>query len=320
MRGKRRGTRPGGSAKPIPALTVIGVVATFGAGCTAGERGASVDELMSADSAFAHATAERGADGWVSYFAEDGIMVVPGRQLVGRDEIRGVMTDVFSDPGYSLLWSPTGGEVAGSGDLGYTIGRYLSRRTGGDGADRVNRGTYVTVWRLGASGDWKVAVDLGVPDPEAEGAPAVGSSSAAAPEPRDPGELRSVAFMSGCWRGSLGGGGRIEESYTPADAGLMLGMTRFIRDGRAQRFEFSRVRADSGGITLIPYPGGEESDPFPMVRAGAGEALFENPSHDFPKRISYRRIAGDTLVARIEGDGRSREWRMSAISCGAGLV
>jgi hypothetical protein len=52
-----------------------------------------------------------------------------------------------------------------------------------------------------------------------------------------------------------------------------------------------------------------------MVAAGPTEAVFENPGHDFPQRIIYRR-EGDSLIARIEGevDGRRRsaqwEWRL----------
>lgn len=28
---------------------------------------------------------------------------------------------------------------------------------------------------------------------------------------------------------------------------------------------------------------------------------FENPAHDFPRRIIHRRVGADSLVARVEG-------------------
>jgi hypothetical protein len=48
-------------------------------------------------------------------------------------------------------------------------------------------------------------------------------------------------------------------------------------------------------------------------------AVWENPTHDFPQRILYARVAPDTLVARIEGrtpsGDRSLEWRMTRAQC-----
>ena len=53
-----------------------------------------------------------------------------------------------------------------------------------------------------------------------------------------------------------------------------------------------------------------------MLKPGLpdGEAIFENPAHDFPQRVIYRRC-GAELCARIEGTlqgkARSFEWRYS---------
>jgi hypothetical protein len=55
---------------------------------------------------------------------------------------------------------------------------------------------------------------------------------------------------------------------------------------------------------------------FTLVVDPAGQAVFENRTHDFPNRIIYRQ-AGDTLVARVEGnDGNGQEWRMTRAPCG----
>jgi hypothetical protein len=128
--------------------------------------------------------------------------------------------------------------------------------------------------------------------------------------------LEAVAFMTGCWRGAFGNGSVIEESYGAADSDVMLGTTRYLRDGRTRGWEFSRIHADSAGVFLTPYPDGRRSEhAFRLVRAEPGHAVFENLEHDFPKRIIYRRPAADSLVARIEDDARGREWRMAAVPC-----
>ena len=125
---------------------------------------AESEQLMEADRAFARAVAARGTDAWVDAFAEDGAMLQPGGEVRGHDAIRQAMAGAFSTPGFSLTWEPTRAEISRGGDLGYTIGRYVNTSPGPDGP--VSReGAYTTIWRRDPSGAWKVALDLGVPDP-----------------------------------------------------------------------------------------------------------------------------------------------------------
>jgi ketosteroid isomerase-like protein len=56
-------------------------------------------------------------------------------------------------------------DVGSGGDLGYTLGRYELRFTGPDGAMQTSTGAYLTVWRRGPDGAWKVVLDQGTPDP-----------------------------------------------------------------------------------------------------------------------------------------------------------
>jgi ketosteroid isomerase-like protein len=56
-----------------------------------------------------------------------------------------------------------GGDVARSGELAYTYGTY-ERIAHGDGSRRVvESGNYLRVWKRGADGRWKVALDLASP-------------------------------------------------------------------------------------------------------------------------------------------------------------
>jgi len=38
--------------------------------------------------------------------------------------------------------------------------------------------------------------------------------------------------------------------------------------------------------------------------------VFENPMHDFPKKVGYRRIGTDSLLAYIEGPRRGNNLRI----------
>jgi ketosteroid isomerase-like protein len=119
--------------------------------------------VMGADVAFAQATRERGVEGWLEYFADSGVQVTPGRNVVGKAAIRELMAAELGDTAHLLSWRPTSAEVSAGGDLGYTIGRWEWGPRSGGAPER--RGTYVTIWRKEADGRWKVMLDVGNADP-----------------------------------------------------------------------------------------------------------------------------------------------------------
>ena len=59
---------------------------------------------------------------------------------------------------------------------------------------------------------------------------------------------------------------------------------------------------------------------FTAVRVTEREAIFENPTHDFPTRITYRLQADGGLLAvaegRANGQTRALEFPYRAASCG----
>lgn len=129
--------------------------------------------------------------------------------------------------------------------------------------------------------------------------------------------LGNLAFMAGCWNGDAGRGRIIAESWTPPTVNVMLGTTRYLAGDRTVSWEFTLIEADSAGITMTPHPRGQAPTPFRLTRLAPDTAVFENPAHDFPQRIVYRRAA-DTLIARIEADTprvRGSEWRMMPARC-----
>jgi len=138
--------------------------------------------------------------------------------------------------------------------------------------------------------------------------------------------LERLAFMSGCWAGpytSQRGTGTIEERYTRPSANTVLGTTRYDVGGRTTDYEFNLIRLDSTGIALIPFPNGERSPHAFRLRLAGDTAYFEAPEHDYPKRVSYRRAADGSLVARIDSgaaDADPREWRMSPVACNPPLT
>ena len=147
----------------------ISLILAFSMGCqpSAPPPGPSADpsELMAADRAFAKATATKGVEGWVEAFADNGAMLPAGLPIVrGRKAIRDLMSPAFESEGFEFQWEPEEADIAASGDIGYTIGRYERTVTGPDGTSNTTTGKYVSIWKRQEDGTWKVAVDLGTPN------------------------------------------------------------------------------------------------------------------------------------------------------------
>lgn len=121
-------------------------------------------ELIAADRAFARSVSQHGLSGWVSGFASAGRMISGGESYIGPEGIRRVMLPLFADSTLDISWDPNYAEVAGSGDMGYTVGRYEIRAEG-DAAPMSETGTYLTVWTRQDDGSWKVKADIGNPGP-----------------------------------------------------------------------------------------------------------------------------------------------------------
>lgn len=129
----------------------------------------TAEELMNLDREFSQYAVENGPyAAWDKYFAEDAVGLSqfqpPAR---GKDEI----IKAFEDwPGnLTLSWEPFGGDVAKSGDLGYTWGRYAITGLTEDGTAINTEGKYVTIWQRQGDGEWKIVLDGGstnAPPPE----------------------------------------------------------------------------------------------------------------------------------------------------------
>jgi ketosteroid isomerase-like protein len=127
---------------------------------TAQAQSGDASVLLKMEADFQKATAEKGWDGYVTYFADDGVELPNGESAVkGKQAIRKSLGDWA--PGMSLTWTSTGSAMAASGDLGYTYGEYTLKTKNKDGHPVVHYGKYMTVWKKQKDGSWKVAADMG---------------------------------------------------------------------------------------------------------------------------------------------------------------
>ncbi|MFN0108401.1 MAG: DUF6265 family protein [Blastocatellia bacterium] len=113
--------------------------------------------------------------------------------------------------------------------------------------------------------------------------------------------LDDLAWLAGCWQDERGGRFR-EENWTKPKGSSMLGVGRTVKDGKTTEFEFMRIHEDKGEIFFTAKPSGQAETTFKLISNADGKAIFENPQHDFPKRVIYGKQPDGSLLARIEGE------------------
>lgn len=131
------------------------------------------------------------------------------------------------------------------------------------------------------------------------------------------GPIDSLAFLAGSWaKGDHVD--RNEEHWTAPLGGLMVGVQREVRGGKARGFEFFRIEEREGSLFYLAQPRGRAATAFRVKELSSSRVVFENLEHDFPQRVLYWRERPGELKARIEGtvDGRAAamDWAWTASS------
>ena len=113
--------------------------------------------------------------------------------------------------------------------------------------------------------------------------------------------IEQLRWMAGHWTYSSAGGVRVDEVWLPPAGGLMLGMNRYVPEGKHGLYENLRVETRPDGSTVfVGWPQGQPPTDFKLTSASASRVSFFNLAHDFPQGISYWRD-GDELLARVDG-------------------
>ena len=116
----------------------------------------NLQKLIETEKAFAQASIDKGTKiSFLDFLLKEAIvfdksMPVNGLEYWQKLDFKGVIT-----------WQPTIAEIAGSSDLGYTVGNYQFHNITAEEKPSTF-GSFVTLWKKQADNSWKVAVDMGV--------------------------------------------------------------------------------------------------------------------------------------------------------------
>jgi hypothetical protein len=112
-----------------------------------------------------------------------------------------------------------------------------------------------------------------------------------------------VKWMIGTWKINMGNNMIVEEWHI-ADDSTLSGKSYFIKNGTdtipQETIELSYRKGEWYYIPTVKNQNNAQPVPFKIIFLKGTEFISENPAHDFPQRIAYRRIKNQ-LFASIEG-------------------
>ncbi len=118
----------------------------------------------------------------------------------------------------------------------------------------------------------------------------------------------ALKWMAGTWTINTGNGSIVEQWKISNDSTL-TGKSVFIKNGKdtipQESVELAYRNGDWYYIPTVVSQNNSEPVRFKLILVKGTEFISENPTHDFPQRIAYRRIK-EQLFASIEGRKNGR--------------
>lgn len=119
-------------------------------------------------------------------------------------------------------------------------------------------------------------------------------------------EIEKGNWFLGRWENKTPEGTFSEEWKVENDS-LYLGESYFINNNDtlfAETVRLEQRKNDLFYIVSVPNQNKEQPVTFKLTSSTADYLVFENPEHDFPKKITYKLVNNDSIYAEIIGDGR----------------
>jgi|SRR5882724_1793515 len=105
----------------------------------------------------------------LSYWTDDAVVLPPGLSpVIGKVALRDYVENSLRIPGFKITWRSTDVKFSPDLDLAYMFGENAVTINGPDGRPVTTKGRAVTIWRRGADGIWRCAVDIWNDAPPAE--------------------------------------------------------------------------------------------------------------------------------------------------------
>ncbi|MDI1255101.1 MAG: DUF6265 family protein [Flavobacterium sp.] len=116
-------------------------------------------------------------------------------------------------------------------------------------------------------------------------------------------EIEKTFWLIGDWE-NISNEGTLLESWEKKNDSTLIGTSFFIQNKDTVFAEQIALEEREKELFYIPTVSDQNNGKpvaFKMTSATEKQVVFENPSHDFPQKITYNLIKKDSLVAEISG-------------------
>jgi len=116
--------------------------------------------------------------------------------------------------------------------------------------------------------------------------------------------LENASWLIGKW-GNTTPEGALSEFWEKKNDSTYHGESYFVVGGKDTVFSESIELIEANGklayIVTMPSQNNEKPVRFDLTSGDGSNMVFENPAHDFPNKITYKKVSKDSLVAEIHG-------------------
>jgi len=127
-------------------------------------------------------------------------------------------------------------------------------------------------------------------------------------------QLDTLKWMSGAWQ-SNSAEGIFEINFTEPTGGLVLGVSKLTdsKTNQVSFYEFIQIKDSEKGLTLTPMPFGQPGVSFTGTEVTKTRVVFENPTHDFPRKITYEIQGAQQIALTAEGTQKGQAVKFQSL-------
>ena len=126
-------------------------------------------------------------------------------------------------------------------------------------------------------------------------------------------KLQKMEWLVGTWEQKLPDG-TVTEIWTKENDSTFSGKSYFVKEKDTIHLETIVLSQKIENLLYIPTVAGQNNDE-PVTFKSTLEAdntfTFENPTHDYPQKIIYKKISNDRLIATISGKQHGKQTQES---------
>ncbi|MCF6128753.1 DUF6265 family protein [Flavobacterium sp. AS60] len=116
-------------------------------------------------------------------------------------------------------------------------------------------------------------------------------------------KLEKMNWLVGNWEQKLPDG-TLKETWTKQNDSTFSGDSYFINTKDTVHFESIKLTQKDDELTYIATVIGQNNDEpvsFKLTSDADNTFAFENPTHDYPQKITYKKVNETSLIATISG-------------------